>query len=81
MKERICDSIMEMINSSENLCCTVKDKDQTIEEIEMGSIEFVGFMVELEKKFGIEFDDDEIAVPMDTSIMELAGMISNKLTA
>lgn len=81
MKDKICNSIIEMINSSETLCCSVKDKHQTLEEIEMGSIEFVGFMVELEKKYGIEFDDEEIAVPMDTSIMDLAEMVSNKLTA
>lgn len=79
--ENVCNEIISMINTSEMLQCKVESERQTLEDIEMNSLEFVGLIVELEKRYGIEFDDEELAVSSNISIIELARMVCKKNVA
>lgn len=54
-------------------------KELLLREIGIDSLSFVGFMVQIEEKLNIEFDDLDFIFPDDTTFHQLMETVNRKL--
>lgn len=77
IKERLYKLILDL---SEKDDAIITDKTNLIDDLSFDSVLMVSMIVEIESKFGITLDDDDLELDILSSVEQLEKMINQKVT-
>ena len=80
MNKPSINEIIDIINScSEDVKITENDKEKSLNELGIDSIDFISVIVKLEETFGFEFPDEKLTMLEIDSVSKIVALIDKLL--